>query len=134
MAEHRARVALRVGSVSLTFGFIATAMAAPRFSADIVPVFNTRCVACHLTGDEPGKMALTPESAYSSLVGVSSTEAGLLRVKPNDPDASYLVKKIEGQQRAAGGTGERMPFGGPALDAETIAAIRAWIAAGAKND
>jgi len=133
MDERLVRRALRL-SAGLSIGLVATATAAPRFSVDIVPVFNTRCVACHLTGDEPGRMALTPESAYSSLVGVPSAEAALLRVKPGDPDASYLVKKIEGQQRAAGGIGERMPFGGPALDAETIAAIRAWIAAGAKND
>jgi hypothetical protein len=52
-------------------------------------------------------------------------------VAPGNPDASYLVRKVEG---TSGISGERMPFGGPFLDAATIAQIRAWVEAGAAND
>jgi methionine-rich copper-binding protein CopC len=51
----------------------------------------------------------------------------LQRVRPGDPDGSYLIQKLEG--RAA--VGAQMPFGGPPLPASTIAFIRQWIANGA---
>lgn len=108
--------------------------AAPTFKADIVPVLQKRCVSCHMTGDEPGELALTPKRAYASLVGVNATETTMVRIKPGTPDQSYLVRKVEGTHQAAGGSGERMPFGEQALDAATLAKIRAWIKAGAKND
>jgi hypothetical protein len=53
------------------------------------------------------------------------------RVNPGDPDASYLVRKLEG---APGISGDRMPLGGAPLGAALIADVRAWIAAGAAND
>ena len=37
-------------------------------------------------------MALYPEAAYKTLVDVPSTESALKRVRPKDPDASYLVR------------------------------------------
>lgn len=55
----------------------------------------------------------------------------MLRVSAGDPDASYLVRKLEG---AAGITGARMPLGGPPLDPALIANVRAWITAGAQNN
>jgi hypothetical protein len=73
-----------------------------------------------------------PAAAFSNLVGVASIEQpGLVRVKPNDPDNSYLIHKVEG---TAGITGAQMPFGGPALSQATIDQIRAWISSGALND
>jgi hypothetical protein len=53
----------------------------------------------------------------------------LRRVQPSNPDASYLIQKLEG--RAA--VGGRMPLNRPALPAETIAVIRQWITNGAAN-
>jgi uncharacterized protein (TIGR03118 family) len=97
-------------------------------------VFTPRCNVCHdgsspPGGALPGAMNLGAGSSYASLVNVASLEQPtLMRVKPGDPDNSYLVRKLEG---AAGITGSRMPLGGPFLDAVTIARVRAWIAAGA---
>ena len=54
--------------------------------------------------------------------------ADLLRVKPCDPDNSYLVWKVEGLK---GIEGSQMPLFLPPLSAEQTAAIRAWIEAGA---
>ena len=62
------------------------------------------------------------------LVGVASVGAPSIdRVVPGDPDSSFLIHKLEGTQSA----GDRMPLGGPYLDADTIAIIRQWITDGA---
>jgi hypothetical protein len=100
-------------------------------------VFTPRCTSCHdgsqpAGGALPGSMDLRVGASHTSLVGVASLEQGaVMRVAPGDPAASYLVRKLEG---AAGITGQRMPLGGPFLDAETIARVRSWIADGAEDN
>jgi hypothetical protein len=117
-----------------------TATAAPAaaatvsFSRDLVPVLKASCASCHLTGDEAGNLALHPGAAYRSLVGVPSIESEWLRVKPGVPDESYLLMKIDGTHLDAGGSGARMPFNMPALDAATRERFRQWIAAGAPEN
>jgi hypothetical protein len=91
-------------------------------------VFTPVCTGCHAGAAAPQGLRLDAANSYAMLVGVPSVEVpGLLRVAPGNPDASYLVQKLEG--RAA--VGARMPLGGPFLDAATIAVVRQWIAAGA---
>ena len=51
-------------------------------------------------------------------------------VVPGDPDASYLYEKLS---KAAPELGDQMPPGAP-LEADRLEQIRAWIAAGAKDD
>ena len=64
------------------------------------------------------------------LVNVASVEVpGLRRVRPGDPDLSYLVQKIEG--RAA--VGGRMPLNSPPLPQATIDVIKQWIREGAQR-
>jgi uncharacterized protein (TIGR03118 family) len=100
-------------------------------------VFTPLCSGCHngsqpAGGALPGSQNLTAGNTFSNLVGVASIEQpGLMRVKPNDPDNSYLIHKVEG---TAGITGAQMPFGGPALSQATIDQIRAWISSGALNN
>jgi len=106
----------------------------PSFQRDIAPLLKVYCAACHLTGEEGGGMALHPRAAYRALVGVKSLGSPLLRVKPGTPDESYLVRKLEGTHVEAGGSGLRMPMDGAPLSKAQIAAIRAWTAAGAKDD
>jgi hypothetical protein len=66
-------------------------------------------------------------------VGIAAQEApGHLRIKPGDPDGSYLLAKIEGRHIAQGGTGGRMPFANAPLSAAEIAMVRTWIAQGAR--
>ena len=94
----------------------------------------TVCGGCHTGGGTtlPASMDLTPANIYASIVGVASVEQPTLkRVKPGDPDNSYVVLKLEG---AAGISGVRMPFGGPYLDQATIDQVRAWVTAGAQNN
>jgi hypothetical protein len=98
-------------------------------------IFSPICASCHngLGGALPGSMNLTSAAAsFAALVSVPSVEqSSVLRVAPNDPDASYLVRKLEGDPSI---TGSRMPLGGPFLDQPTIDKVRSWISAGAQNN
>jgi hypothetical protein len=80
----------------------------------------------------PESQNLTAGASFATLVNVASHEQpNVLRVKPGDPAASYLIQKLEG---AATIGGQRMPLGGPYLDQATIDTIKSWIAAGATNN
>jgi uncharacterized protein (TIGR03118 family) len=100
-------------------------------------VFTPKCAGCHdgsapAGGALPGSMDLTAGNSHGSLVNVASQEKpALMRVKPGEPDNSYLVHKLEGGPNIEG---SRMPLGGPFLDQATIDDVRAWIASGAAND
>jgi hypothetical protein len=94
-------------------------------------VFTPICSLCHIGASAPFGLQLDAAHSYNLLVGVPSAEqSSLLRVKPGDPDNSYMVHKIEG---AAGIVGGRMPLGLTPLPQATIDAIRQWIANGAPN-
>ncbi len=91
-------------------------------------VFTPICSVCHAGGAAPQGLRLDATNSYSMIVGVPSAEvSSLLRIKPGDPDNSYLVQKIEGHAAV----GAQMPFGGPPLPAATIAVIRQWVSDGA---
>lgn len=134
--KERLNVKSLIAALPLALGIASAAHAAEpaSFTKDIVPILKTRCVMCHLTGQEPANMKLAPKAAYATLVGVKATETTLARVEPGKPDQSYLVHKLEGTHATVGGTGERMPTGGAPLAPEQIAVIRAWIQQGAPNN
>lgn len=93
-------------------------------------VFTPICTACHAGANAPQGLRLDAANSYNLLVGVPSAEVpSIQRVKPGDPQNSYIIQKLEG--RAA--VGVQMPFGGPYLSAETIAVIRQWITDGAQR-
>ncbi len=74
-------------------------------------------------------------TTYSNTVDVPANQlATMMRVRPGQPDQSYLVHKIQGTQASAGGTGNRMPLGGTPLTQAQIDTIRDRIAAGAPNN
>ncbi|MBI4543698.1 MAG: hypothetical protein HY703_00705 [Gemmatimonadetes bacterium] len=95
-------------------------------------VFSPICTRCHTGASAPLGLALDPGVAHGNLVGVHSVERpDLMRVRPGEPDSSYLLWKLEGRP---GIEGSRMPLGSPPLTPEQLAAIRDWIAAGAANN
>jgi hypothetical protein len=95
-------------------------------------IFTPICTKCHAGAGAPEGLQLDAQHSYALLVGVPSTESpAVLRVKPGDPDNSYLVQKLEG---APGIVGAQMPFGGPYLSQSTIDVVRQWITDGAQND
>jgi methionine-rich copper-binding protein CopC len=99
------------------------------FASIQAQVFTPICTTCHAGADAPHGLRLDAANSYSLLVGVASVEVpSLLRVKPGDPDSSYLIQKLEG----IAAVGARMPFGGPYLSSGTIAVIRQWITDGAQ--
>jgi len=99
-------------------------------------IFVPSCAlpSCHSSDTKAGALVLEPQSVYDELVNVSplstgARRAGLLRVKPGDPDASFLVRKLEDELDQ--GQGSVMPLTGPRLEDDKIERIRAWIASGA---
>jgi hypothetical protein len=91
-------------------------------------VFTPICSVCHAGGGAPEGMRLDAVNSYAMIVGVPSREEpSILRIKPGDPDNSYLIQKIEGHAAV----GAQMPFGGPPLAAATITTIRQWVTDGA---
>ena len=72
---------------------------------------------------------LDAASSYAMLVGAASVEVpSLMRVAPGNPDASYIIQKLEGHAAVGG----QMPLGGPYLPQATIDVIRQWITDGAQ--
>jgi hypothetical protein len=103
------------------------------YQEKIAPIFRSKCATCHLTGQEAGTIQLTPDQAIAAIVNVTALEAPTYkRVAPGNPDASYLVMKIEGSHLEHGGSGLKMPFGAPSLTPQEITDIRQWITEGAK--
>lgn len=99
-----------------------------------VNIFSAKCAGCHNgTGTIlPGVQNLTSAAnTFAALVNVPSIEQNtLMKIKPSDPDNSYLIRKVEGD---ASITGSRMPLGGQLSQAE-IDQLRAWVTAGAPNN
>jgi hypothetical protein len=107
------------------------------FAADVQPIFTASCtsVGCH--GNTAAKgLDLSSGKAHHELVAVKALEcggAGRQLVEAGQPDQSYLIDKLKGMNLC--GLGQRMPAGGkPALPAEQIETITAWITAGALDN
>lgn len=92
-------------------------------------IFTPICTACHTGANAPQGLRLDAGNSYGLLVNAPSAEVpALLRVNPGNPDASYLVQKIQGNAAV----GARMPANGPPfLSQAQIDLVRGWIAAGA---
>ena len=98
----------------------ANAAEAVVFARDIKPVFQRRCVSCH--GALKQKSGLRLDAVQ--LVRHGSASGPVL--VPGKVDESVLIEALEGRN----GVALMPPEGGP-LKPEEIAAIKAWIAAGA---
>jgi mono/diheme cytochrome c family protein len=94
-----------------------TASAGPSFSADVAPIFQVRCAACH------GTMGGWDSSSYSTVM-TSGNRAPV--IIPGDVQASLLASMLQGDPAA----GMQMPPGG-ALPPSEVQTILDWIAAGA---
>ena len=102
----------------------------PTFQSIQDHVFTPICTGCHAGAAAPLGLRLDEGASYALLVNTASVEVpSLRRVQPGNPDASYLIQKLEG----TAAVGSRMPLNGTPLPSETIAVIRQWIANGAQN-
>lgn len=89
-------------------------------------VFTPSCAlsSCHDDISQASGLNLSAGKSLGSLVNVaSSLESSFMRVAPQDPDASYLIRKVEGSHTV----GERMPLFGEPLSAAQLGALRGWI-------
>jgi len=100
----------------------------PIFDSIQVNALTPLCTNCHVGATAPLGLRLDAANSYALLVGRASTQQpGLLRVNPGNPNASYLIQKLEG----TAATGGQMPLGAPALAQADIDIIRQWITNGA---
>ncbi|HUR83647.1 MAG TPA: hypothetical protein VM733_23030 [Thermoanaerobaculia bacterium] len=96
-------------------------------------IFTPTCasIGCHDPLGQQSQMVLSAGRAYASTVNQPSVEMpSLSRIRPNDPDNSYLYRKILGVNI----TGDRMPQGKTPLTDAQIKLVRDWIRRGAPND
>jgi hypothetical protein len=102
----------------------------PTLASIQASVFTPSCAVAGCHGGAAAQRGLRLDPGYSAanLVNVSSpADNSLVRVVPGQPDASFLIQKLEGTQTL----GDRMPQGGPYLSQSQINDIRLWIADGA---
>ncbi|HEX9730177.1 MAG TPA: hypothetical protein VGA37_16905 [Gemmatimonadales bacterium] len=111
---------------------------AAMLSADVQPILTANCAlsGCHAAaGGGPAQgLNLSDGLAYAGLVDVDAVEAPMKRVRPFQPDSSYLLHKLNGTAGTVGGIDTRMPLGRAPLSAAQIGIIRAWIQDGAQNN
>ena len=106
-------------------------------SGQIQSLFDTHCVVCHQYGAEQAGLNLEDGASYDNLVNVASTQSPLMRVVPHKPAESYLMLKLLGTHREAGGEGVRMPLAPPgirALSDRETEMVRTWIEQGAPDN
>ena len=113
----------------------------PTFTSIQRDVFGARdlagrpaCISCHTAnGRTPtGGLNLDSADVYDRLVNAPSIrKAGAILVVPGDPEASYIIHKVEGRPGIVGG---RMPFNGPYLTAGQILILKRWIEIGAPRN
>jgi hypothetical protein len=113
------------------------------YQASVAPIFGDgmslgsaggKCSYCHYPGTPQPPDLTHPFDATTGVVNVESKLPAGKRVVPGDPDASFLVKKIEAQPGSTAIGGAAMPMQIPLLSQGSIDALKAWINAGAKND
>ncbi len=112
----------------------------PTFTQVFTTVLSGTCNGCHAAGHPTGLDMSSKALAYTNLVGKAAgtggaspcaTAGGETRVVASNPAGSLLVKKID---HVAGTCGATMPLRGAKIANAKIDLVKAWIAAGAKND
>ena len=105
----------------------------PTFT-QVQEVFTGNCAfsGCHAGPNPAANQSLEAGVAFEMIVGVASVQqSNLSRIEPNNPNDSYLIRKLEGGPNISG---SQMPLGGSPLPQSTIDLIRDWISAGALNN
>ena len=110
---------MRIVSILVSLCIFVLPAAGVDFTADIEPIFETKCYTCHGEQQQLGQLRLDSRDV------VMADGPGGSRVVPHSPDASSLYQRVAGL-----GEGNRMPMGGQLSDQE-IENIRQWIEAGA---
>jgi hypothetical protein len=102
----------------------------PTFEAIQANVFTPTCALSFCHGEaQSANLDLREGVAYANLVGVPSLEVpSANRIEPFDPDASYLICKLE---NCSWIVGSQMPIIPGPLEQTVIDVIREWVLLGA---
>jgi hypothetical protein len=95
--------------------------AAADFTAEVEPIFHERCYVCHGPSNQTSGFRLDQKAA--ALKGGYSGQV----IVPGDSGASALIERISSDKNNF-----KMPPAGPALSPAQVAAVKAWIDAGAE--
>lgn len=95
-------------------------------------------MGCHSRAPVQGDLDLNDGAAYAALVNVASVLSPNPRVRPGDPDHSFLWQKLTNAIPMDQSQGDPMPKG-EAIQwqlppPEQLQAVRCWILQGAAND
>ena len=130
--NNRKRVS-SMGSVAFIFDF--------RIKAKIIitfqqAIFNGKGCAsggCHSGNRPAGNMNLSSGSSFTNTVGRPAASSPLQRIQPGNANNSYLFRKVSAKTNPGSFSisGSPMPLGGNALSDSQLAALAAWINAGA---
>ncbi|MEM8485041.1 MAG: PSD1 and planctomycete cytochrome C domain-containing protein [Bacteroidota bacterium] len=102
--------------------FYWTQPAPVQYNADIRPIFNNKCIACHGGVKQSGGFSvLFEEEAFQP------AESGELAIVRGKPDESELIRRVNHADPE-----ERMPADHDALSNDEIEKLHDWIEAGAK--
>src|SRR5262249_51321789 len=91
------------------------------YTKQIRPVLHARCYACHGALKQTGGLRL--DAVALALKGGKTGAA----IKPGDVEGSVIIERVSAEEESL-----RMPPEGGPLEPAEIAALRAWIAQGAK--
>lgn len=92
------------------------------------------CGYCHYPGTPDPPHFTNPFDPVEGIVGVPSRfRADLALVEPGNPDASFLIQKLEATEYKSD-LGAPMPRNYPALSPEEVAVIERWIKEGARRN
>jgi hypothetical protein len=122
------------GDFVLQFTLAAPVVLMPNLDSIQAVIFTPSCATagCHSNGSQAAGLSLADaDTSFLELVGQFSNQNGQsneMLVAPNNADASYLIRKLEG---ALGITGQRMPLNAAAIPQPDIDQIRTWIDNGA---
>lgn len=106
------------------------------YSDDVRPFFIAKCIACHFAGSPTHLDLVNPFSETEGVINRPVSWRGplQLQVVPGDPDASFLVKKIDGSPLDMATEGFPMPRPVERVTPAELATLRQWITDGAQND
>ena len=100
-------------------GHVQAASAPPDYAIDVAPILQRNCVICHSRAAHKSGLVM---DTYDALMKGGTHGASIV---PHNADGSRFVAMLEGTAKP------RMPLDDDPLSAKDIAAIRAWINAGA---
>jgi hypothetical protein len=98
----------------------------PITATDIAAITSVTCAGamCHNLG--------TAQQVKSTWVNKPSSQTTRIpMVKPTDPNSSYVLYKLLGQAKTAGGGGNRMPENKPMLSTADYCKFHDWVQGGA---